>query len=108
LTAIGAVRGAAYLREAIVKPEAARPTGYLVVRASPRSGVDVRGIRVDEDAFWIHLRDAAGQLHVLETKDLTDLQRELTGTLMPSYATALAAAELDDLVAYLASRRGAR
>ncbi len=107
LTAIGALRGAAYLREAIVKPEAARPAGYLVVRATARSGGEVRGIRVDEDTFWIHLRDAAGTLHVLEKKDLTDIQRDQTGTLMPSYATMLAAAELDDLVAYLASRRGA-
>ena len=66
LTAIGALRGSAYLRESIVKPEAAHPPGYLVVRAVPRAGAEVRGIRVDEDAFWIHVRDAAGTLHVLE------------------------------------------
>jgi mono/diheme cytochrome c family protein len=33
LTGIGALRGAPYLRESIVKPAAAHPTGYLVVRA---------------------------------------------------------------------------
>ena len=108
LTAIGALRGAAYLRESIVTPEAARPNGYLVVRANARSGGEVRGIRVDEDAFWIHLRDAAGTLHVLEKKDLAEVRREPTGTLMPSYASVLTAAEVDDLVAYLAARRGVR
>ena len=108
LTMIGAVRGASYLRESLVKPEAAKPPGFLVVRATVRSGADVRGIRVDEDAFWIHIRDVAGQLHVLEKKDLTQIEREPSGTLMPSYASTLTAAELDDLVAYLASRRGAR
>jgi putative heme-binding domain-containing protein len=107
LTAIGALRGPAYLREALVKPEAAHPPGYLVVRAAPRAGAEVRGIRIDEDAFWIHIRDVAGTLHVLEKKDLRKLDRELTGTLMPSYAS-LSAAELDHLVAYLASLRGAR
>lgn len=107
LTTIGALRGSAYLRESIVKPEAAHPPGYLVVRAVPHAGGEVRGIRIDEDAFWIHIRDAAGTLHVLEKKDLQKLDRELTGTLMPSYAS-LSAAELDHLVAYLASLRGAR
>ena len=107
LTAIGGLRGPAYLRESIVKPEAAHPPGYLVVRAAPRVGGEVRGIRVDEDVFWIHIRDAAGTLHVLEKKQLQRLDRELTGTLMPSYAS-LSADELDNLVAYLASRRGTR
>jgi len=108
LTAIGALRGPAYLRESIVKPEAAHPPGYLVVRAVPAAGAEVRGIRIDEDVFWIHLRDAAGTLHVLEKKRLQRLERELTGTLMPSYAPVLPEEELDHLVAYLASRRGTR
>ena len=105
LTMIGALRGSAYLREAIVKPETARPTGYLVVRVATRAGGEIRGIRIDEDAFWIHLRDAGGNLHVLEKKDLTRIDRDLAGTLMPPYAT-LSDTQLDDLVAYLASRRG--
>lgn len=91
-----------------MKPEVARPNGYLVVRANARSGGEVRGIRVDEDAFWIHLRDAPGALHVLEKKDLTEVRREQTGTLMPSYSATLTARELDDLVAYLVTRQGAR
>ena len=83
LTSIGALRGPAHLRESIVKPEAAHPPGYLVVRAVPRAGAEVRGIRIDEDVFWIHVRDAAGNLHVLEKKHLQRVDRELTGTLMP-------------------------
>ena len=79
-----------------------------MVRAVSRAGAEVRGIRVDEDAFWIHIRDAAGTLHVLEKKDLQTLERDPDGTLMPSYASVLSADELDNLVAYLASRRGGR
>jgi len=51
LTSIGALRGAPYIREALVKPEAAHPSGYLVVRAdkevdvnSEKQQVTVRGV----------------------------------------------------------------
>jgi putative heme-binding domain-containing protein len=108
LTAIGALRGAPYLREAIVRPAAAHPPGYLVVRAAPESGAEVRGIRVNEDVFWIHIRDAGGTVHALRKSELKSLDRELDASLMPSYATRLKDAELDDLVAYLSTLRGAK
>ncbi len=63
-------------------------------------------MRLNEDVFWIHVRDASGIVHVLQKSGLLQLQRELQATLMPSYATRFSAAELDDLVAYLASLRG--
>jgi cytochrome c oxidase cbb3-type subunit 3 len=108
LTTIGSRRGAAYLREAIVKPAAAHPPGYLVVRAVPARGPEIRGIRVNEDVFWVHIRDAGGVVHALQKSDLTSLDRELDASLMPSYASRLKDAELDDLVAYLTSLRGAK
>ena len=108
LTTIGGRRGAVYLRESIVAPAAAHPPGYLVVRAVPTSGAEVRGIRVTEDVFWIHIRDAGGTVHALQKADLSRLDRELDATLMPSYESRLSAARLDDLVAYLATLRGAK
>ena len=108
LTSIGALRGAPYLRDAIVKPAAAHPPGYLVVRAVQTSGPEIRGIRVNEDVFWIHIRDTGGTVHTLQKAELSRVDRELEGTLMPSYASRLSAAEVDDLVAYLATLRGAK
>jgi len=108
LTTIGGRRGAVYLREAVVKPAASHPPGYLVVRAVPAGGAEVRGIRVNEDVFWIHIRDASGNVHALQKSELTRLDRELEGTLMPSYDARLSTAQLDDLVAYLATLRGAK
>ena len=108
LTAIGGRRGAVYLREAIVKPAASHPPGYLVVRAVPASGAEVRGIRVNEDVFWIHIRDASGMVHALQKSELARVERELEATLMPSYETRLSSAQLDDLVTYLATLRGAK
>ena len=108
LTAIGGRRRQIYLREAIVKPAASHPPGYLVVRAVPTSGAEVRGIRVNEDVFWIHIRDVGGNLHALQKSDLARVDRELDATLMPSYEARLSPAQLDDLVAYLATLRGAK
>jgi putative heme-binding domain-containing protein len=108
LTAIGALRGAPYLRDALVKPAAAHPPGYLVVRAVSASGSEIRGIRVNEDVFWIHIRDASGIVHTLEKSELQAIERELDASLMPSYAARLKDAELDDLVAYLSTLRGGK
>jgi len=47
-------------------------------------------------------------VHTLEKSQLSRLDRELEASLMPSYATRLAAGDLDDLVAYLASLRDAK
>jgi len=108
LTAIGSRRGGTYLREAIVKPAAAHPTGYLVVHAVTASGADVRGIRVNEDVFWVHIRDAGGTVHALQKSELKSLDRELDASLMPSYAMRIKDAELDDLIAYLSTLRGGK
>ena len=89
LTAIGARRGVAYLRESIVTPAATHPPGYLVVRAVPTNGADVRGIRVTEDVFWIHIRDAGGTVHALQKSELKSVDREVGASLMPSYSTRL-------------------
>jgi len=108
LTSVGALRGAPYLRDALIKPEASHPPGYLVVKATTNGGNEIRGIRVNEDVFYIHIRDARGALHTLQKSELSKLDRELEGTLMPSYASRIAGGDLDDLVAYLASLRGAK
>lgn len=107
LTDIGGRRGGVYLREAIVKPAASHPP-FLVVRAVPANGAEIRGVRVNEDVFWITIRDASGTLHTLQKSDLSRLDRELEGTLMPSYESRLSGPQLDDLVAYLATLRGAK
>ena len=63
---------------------------------------------LNEDVFWIQIRDSGGTAYSLEKAALTKLERQLDATLMPSYATRLSSSDLDDLVAYLATLRGAR
>jgi len=66
----------------------------------------VRGIRVNEDSFFIQIKDARGQFHSFAKSELKDLKRLRGETPMPSFEGSLTAAELDDLVAYLASLKG--
>ncbi len=108
LTEIGLRRGAAHLRAAVIDPNAATPEGFLLVTVTTATGQRVRGVRLNEDPFTIQLRDASQRLHSFRKADLQDLKKELGVSTMPSYKEAFTTAELDDLIAYLASLRGER
>ncbi|HXK01974.1 MAG TPA: c-type cytochrome, partial [Verrucomicrobiae bacterium] len=103
LSEIGASRGAAYLRESLLKPEAAVPEGYLLVTVVPLDGPRVTGVRVNEDSFSIQLRDSAGRSYSFWKKDLAQVERQRGKSPMPSYEGKLSEDELTDLVAWLAS-----
>jgi cytochrome c oxidase cbb3-type subunit III len=118
LTEIGRLRGAAYLREALVDPGARLPRGtlpipargfseFLPVLVVTRDGREVRGIRINEDSFTIQLRDAANQFYSFRKADLSRIEKQAGKSLMPSFGDRLSKSELDDLVAYLSSLRGA-
>lgn len=106
LSEIGARRSAAYLRESLVNPGAAVPEGFLIVSVTTRDGKVVRGIRANEDTFTLQLRDAANRFYSFRKSDVAALRKEFNQSLMPSYESKFTGAQLDDLVAYLASLRG--
>lgn len=113
LTDIGARRGLEYLRRSIVAPGEDLPRGeitphssFLIVTATTGDGTRVRGLRIREDAFTLLLRDRDGLYHSLRKADLSAVEREPSASLMPDYAGRLSEAEVEDLVAYLASLRG--
>lgn len=106
LTLIGRQRDPESLRRAVVQPQAALPVSFMEVEAVTKSGDKIRGIRCNEDTFTIQIKDAAGLLHGLRKSDLADLRKLRGQTPMPSYERSLTPADLQDLVAYLASLRG--
>ena len=108
LSAIGAQRGAAYIKQALLEPGARVPEGHVVVTARPKDARSVRGVRISEDVFWVYVRDPGGTVHRYWKADLDALDREAGASLMPAYGAQRAATEVDDLVAYLASLRGQR
>jgi putative heme-binding domain-containing protein len=112
LTDIGARRGPSYLRQALHDPGSTQPLDsngfvqFLVVQAVTHDGRIVRGLRINEDTFTIQIRDADNRIHSFQKRDLMEVKRELGGSLMPSFGATISPADLDDLIAYLASLRG--
>lgn len=106
LTSIGARRNGAHLKQTLIQPAATLPEGFLLVAAVTAVGQTVRGIRVNEDAFTIQIKDAGGRFHSFRKSALKELRRLRGESPMPSFEGSLAGAQLDDLVAYLASLRG--
>lgn len=118
LTQIGRLRGAEYLRKTVVNPSGRLPRGtlpipargfseFLPVLVVTRDGREVRGMRINEDSFTIQLRDAANQFHSFRKADLSRIEKQAGTSLMPAFGDRLSKSELDDLVAYLSSLRGA-
>jgi putative heme-binding domain-containing protein len=105
LTDVGLRRGAAYLRESVVAPEAIVAEGFRMVRIRTREGEDVVGVRLNEDTFTLQVRDQAGRIHSFSKLELEELEKLSGESLMPGYGTELSPSELDDLVSYLASLR---
>jgi cytochrome c oxidase cbb3-type subunit 3 len=106
LTDIGARRNGAHLRQAVLRPATLLPEGFLYLAAVTETGTTIRGIRVNEDSFNIQIKDARGQFHSFRKSELRGLKRLPNETPMPSFEGSLSAAELDDLVAYLANLKG--
>ena len=118
LSEVGLRLGAAQIRQSLTDPGAAQPISplpsvhgpypaFLAVEALTATGRLVRGTRVTEDDFTLVLREADGTLRSLDKTTLRRLRKIPGQSPMPSFAATFSAAELDDLVAYLASRRGA-
>ncbi len=106
LTDLGDRRSAAYVRQVLLDPPSRLPAEFLMLRATPRSGATVQGIRVNEDNFSVQLKDAAGNFHSFDKADLASLDRLEGQTPMPSFAR-LPPADLDDLIAFLLAPRAA-
>lgn len=107
LTLVGARRNAAFIRESIEKPSAHVPDGYLLVEAVTGQGESVSGTRAAEDPFTIQIATPGGRFHSLRKANLVSLKRLAGRSEMPPYGR-MPAAQLDDLVAYLATQREVR
>jgi cytochrome c oxidase cbb3-type subunit III len=119
LTNVGSLRGATYLHNTVLYPGSDLPqepvrleTGgmleYMYVHLVTKDGKAFDGTRVAEDSFKIVIKDAKGDFHTFSKQDLRTLDKEPGKSVMPSYKGKLSDDQLNDLVAYLASLKGAQ
>jgi cytochrome c oxidase cbb3-type subunit 3 len=106
LNEVGARRSVEYLRRVLTDPASTLPEDFLLVRAVVRTGEEIEGARINEDSFTIQLRDREGAPRSFRKAELADLARQPGKTWMPAYGSQVSAADLDDLLAYLAGLRG--
>jgi len=83
------------------------PLNFLFVRAKATDGREIAGVRVNEDTFSIQLRDLTGKLHSFFKSELAELHKDWGQSPMPNYSAVFTADEMNDLIAFLASLRGA-
>ncbi len=107
LTEIGLKRGAAQLRTTLRSPAESLPEGFVYLETVTPGGERVRGIRLNEDSFDIQIKDIQNRIFSFHKSDLRELRRLRNETPMPSYEGVLSAGDLEDVVAFLASQRGA-
>ena len=118
LGGIGFRRSPAYLRRALTEPGAevplefsawrsdvSLPRNFLFIRAVPKKGESVAGVRVNEDTFSIQVRDLGGRVHSFFKAELAELHKDWGVSPMPPYGAVFTTAELDDVVAFLVSLR---
>lgn len=104
LTDIGVRRGATYLRESLLNPDASVPRGYATITAVTLDGQTIQGIQRRSDNFSVQFMDMQGNFYSYlrdELKEVTESEKSL----MPAYGNTFSEAELNDLAAYL-SRLG--
>jgi len=117
LTKVGQLRGPGYLRNAVLYLGTDLPqarvfleTGglldYLFIHVVTKDGRAFDGTRVVEDSFRIVIKDAKGEFHSFQKADLRELKKEPGRSTMPSVKGKLSDAQVNDLVAYLASLKG--
>lgn len=119
LTTVGQSRGPNYLRNTILYPgtdlpqersflESGGRLQFLFIQVVTKDGRTVDGTRVAEDSFHIVLEDAQGKFHSFRKDQLRELKKEPGKSTMPSAKGKLSDPQVNDLVTYLASLKGAQ
>jgi len=105
LTRIGAGRSLDYLRESLLDPSADIADGYGGVTVVTREGKRISGVRVNEDTFTVQIRKPDQSFALFDKSEANEVIHE-TKSMMPAYGH-LSAADLQNLLAYLVTLRGA-
>ncbi len=106
LSRAGRTRSLAYLRESVVSPSADLTAGYFTVTVVTADGKVITGVQRGYDNFSAQLIDMSEKFHSFQRSAVKSIQREYRSLMPEGYAKMFSETEMDDLLAYLVSRRG--
>ena len=106
LSEIGRSRSPAAIQQALLDPSSMMMPINRPVRIVTKEGRTINGRRLNEDTFTLQLLTDQEELLTVQKSDLKEF-RILTAATMPSYKDKMDPQQLADVVAYLASLRGA-
>lgn len=107
LSDVGRRRNLQYLEESLVTPDADVPIRYRAIQVVTKSGQTIAGIRLNEDDISVQLRDDKDNLRSFLKDNVREILHDKP-SLMPPYGSTLSKKEIEDVVAYLSSLRGAQ
>jgi putative heme-binding domain-containing protein len=107
LSDIGAVRSPDAIERTMVDSSSTMLPINRSIRAVTRAGKVITGRRLNEDTYSVQIIDSEERLVSLAKSDLKEYTVLKTST-MPSFKNTLTAMELDDVVTYLRTLKGAR
>lgn len=104
LTGYARSHSARDVRSAILDPNKNLPFSNYKVVVVTRDGRRLVGIARNEDNFSLQLQTADGAFHLLMKSNLKVLRHEPHSLMPADYGSKLSAAEIDDLISFLASQ----
>lgn len=108
LSDVGRYRSAKYLRESVVIPSSDLTPGYATITVVTKDGKKITGTQRGYDDFTVQLMDAAENYYSFQRSDVASVKQEIKSLMPETYGKLFSETELNDLVAYLASLKGAR
>ncbi len=106
LTRVGRTRSLAYLRESVVAPSADLTAGYFTITVTTADGKQITGVQRGYDNFSAQLTDMSEKFHSFQRSEVKSIKREYRSLMPDGYERMFNTTEMDDLLAYLVSRRG--
>lgn len=102
---IGSIMSRKQIAESILKPNASISQGFATVVVTTKDNKSVTGFVSGESADKIMLRDIAGKVHTINTKDIQS-RKELPTSMMPTgLANALSYEEFASLITWLSQQK---
>jgi putative heme-binding domain-containing protein len=102
---VGSIMNRKQIAESILKPNASISQGFATVVITTKDAKTVTGFVTDESAGKIMLRDMAGKVHAINTKDI-QARKELPASMMPAgLANALSYEEFGSLITWLSQQK---